>query len=437
MKKINFGILLCAAVYLFFSILILWEFQGTTPAEDMAYKVEVNELMTELEQGMEVSRLDLSQKKYIIQVQFLAADQMLCGKEQNHNTGQTAEQAAGAEVFFRSQNGCHSIIKPLFISDDLKGYVRFDYILHTGVMKYGIYMEAILSAAFAAVVFTLFYVKRRILQPFWKLSEMPYELSKGHLKEELPESRERYFGKFVWGISMLRDTLDSSKKKELKLEKEKKLLLLSISHDIKIPLSAIKLYARSIYEGMAADESVCKNTAHKIEAHADEIEEFVKKIMEASSEEILSIEVHNSEFYLEDLIEHIANTYTEKCRLRLTDFEIAPFENRLLKGDFDRAIEVMENLMENALKYGDGKKIDISFYEEEDCRIIVVGSTGNPVDDREMPHLFDSFFRGSNVREKEGNGLGLYICRQIMRKMEGEIFAERTEGGMRFHIVFR
>ena len=100
-------------------------------------------------------------------------------------------------------------------------------------------------------------------------------------------------------------------------------------------------------------------------------------------------------------------------------------------------MEVMENLLENAMKYGDGKRITIDFYEEDYCQIIRIFNTGETIPAIEMPHLFDSFYRGSNVGEKPGNGLGLYICRQIMNKMDGEIFAERTEEGMSFGVVFR
>ena len=91
--------------------------------------------------------------------------------------------------------------------------------------------------------------------------------------------------------------------------------------------------------------------------------------------------------------------------------------------------------MENAFKYGDGKEIKISFYEEEYCQLIKISNTGLCVKQEEMPHLFDSFYRGSNVADKAGNGLGLYICREIMQKMEGEIFAVRDETGMSFHLV--
>lgn len=78
----------------------------------------------------------------------------------------------------------------------------------------------------------------------------------------------------------------------------------------------------------------------------------------------------------------------------------------------------------NSFKYGDGKELLIDFYEEDDCQVIRVFNTGQPVADTEMPHLFDSFYRGSNTAGKSGNGLGLYIGRQIMNQMGGEIFAD-------------
>ena len=103
----------------------------------------------------------------------------------------------------------------------------------------------------------------------------------------------------------------------------------------------------------------------------------------------------------------------------------------------DLAFEVVENLMENAFKYGDGKEIRVAFGEEDYCQLIEVYNSGETVAEEEMPHLFDSFYRGTNAGEKEGNGLGLYIGRQLMRKMEGDIFAVREKEGMRICLVFR
>ena len=237
---------------------------------------------------------------------------------------------------------------------------------------------------------------------------------------------------------MLRDNLQAAQKRTLKLEKEKKMLLLSLSHDIKTPLNSIKLYAKALKEGVYESEEERLDAFSQMESLSSEIEKFVQKIARSSAEDIISVEVEVevSEFYLREFVERVKAYYEPKCRLMMTELMIGAYENRLIRGDKDRALEVVENLMANAFKYGDGRQIDISFQEEEGCQLIRIRNTGSVVNAEEMPRLFDSFYRGSNAGDKEGNGLGLYICREIMQKMEGEIFAQAENEGMSFFLVF-
>lgn len=420
MKRFNMLIGAAILVYVCLAILLLLGSRYGQNHEDMEYKVEIHDVMRRLEQGAKADGIDLSDYQYVQAVAFLPK-----------------EDESDIEVFFDSKNGLHSCIRPLMIEKNVKGYVRFDYVIETNDKGMIWVVEGILLVTFILVLALLIYIKIHILKPFHEVSEMPYELSKGHLSIDLEENKNRFFGRFLWGLAMLRDNLSDSKAKELKLLKEKKLLLLSISHDIKIPLSAIKLYARALKEGIYESDEKRNEAAGQIEVHAKEIEDFVKEIISASSEEIISIEVENSEFYLKGFVEKIREVYEPKAKVILTELIIGDYENKLLKGDMERAFEVMENLLENAFKYGDGRRIAIDFYEEDYCEVVRVFNTGAVVTDIELPHLFDSFYRGSNVTDKPGNGLGLYISRQIMNKMDGEIFAERREDGMSFCMVFR
>ena len=79
--------------------------------------------------------------------------------------------------------------------------------------------------------------------------------------------------------------------------------------------------------------------------------------------------------------------------------------------------------MENAIKYGDGEYIRMSFSDEEDARLITVINSGCTLKESDMEHIFESFYRGSNVSARPGSGLGLYIARKLINKMGGEIFA--------------
>ena len=109
----------------------------------------------------------------------------------------------------------------------------------------------------------------------------------------------------------------------------------------------------------------------------------------------------------------------------------------LVKGDKERVIEVLQNIMENAIKYGDGRQITIAFSEEEDCRLVSVVNTGSSIPESELVHVFDSFYRGSNADHVKGSGLGLYICRGLMHRMDGEVFAEQHEDGFLVTVVIR
>ena len=281
------------------------------------------------------------------------------------------------------------------------------------------------------------YIYRKILHPFREFSELPVELSKGNLSVPLKEEKNRYFGRYLWGMDMLREKLEEEKERQLALEKEKKTLVLTMSHDIKTPLSAIKLYNKALASGIYDDEEK-KQEAHRgIERNLEELEKYVEDIREAAREDFLQLHVQDGEWYLSEVIHKIDSLYGEKAKQIHTEFVIGKYTDCMLKGDPDRALEVMQNFMENALKYGDGRRITIRFSEEEDCRLVTVENTGCNLPEKELPNIFDSFYRGSNADKVKGSGLGLYICRQLMRAMDGEAYAEMGMDTFSVTAVFR
>lgn len=177
------------------------------------------------------------------------------------------------------------------------------------------------------------------------------------------------------------------------------------------------------------------NAYRQIGEKTVQIENFVGEIIRASKEDIVQIEIEKGEFYLKELMGWVASVYGEKCALRKCELTIGTYQNRIFQGDIHRLREVFGNLFENAFKYGDCRRIQVSFYEEDYCQLIRVFNTGEPVTQKEFVHLFDSFFRGDNTRGQQGNGLGLYICREIMHRLDGEIFAVCEDDGMAFVVV--
>lgn len=281
---------------------------------------------------------------------------------------------------------------------------------------------------FILLLSVLFYVRNKILLPFYKLSDVPYELSKGNLVLPIQENKNRFFGRFVWGMDLLRERLEENKFRELELQREKKMLLLSLFHDIKTPLSAIKLYAKALSKNLYREEKKKQDITENISKKVDEIEGYISEMVRASNEDFLYFDVSNGEIYLGDVVEKIREYYAEKMQLNQISFEIGEYQNCLVFGDAGRLVEVLQNIIENAIKYGDGEKIWVLFERDEEEVVICIYNTGSHIETKELNHIFDSFFRGSNVGKRTGSGLGLYICRQLMHLMEGGISARVLDG---------
>ena len=235
---------------------------------------------------------------------------------------------------------------------------------------------------------------------------------------------------------MLRERLEVQKQEELRLQKENKTLLLSIMHDIKTPLSAIKLYAKALSKNLYEGERQIE-IAENINDRADDIEGYLSQLAAASNEDFLNLKVCPGEFYMSSVIDEINIYYKDKLGYLKVEFVVEPYSDCLIKGDRERAVEVLQNIMENAVKYGAGSPVNIAFSDEEDCRLVTISNTGCTLSDNEILHIFDSFWRGSNSEKVPGSGLGLYICRKLMQQMDGEVFAEKEGDVLKVSVVFR
>lgn len=285
-------------------------------------------------------------------------------------------------------------------------------------------VNCVLGALFLLMIGLLHYIRGHIIVPFGRLNNVPQELARGNLAVPIPEEKIRYFGKFTWGVNLLRESIEDSRKKEIAMQRDKKLLLLSLSHDIKTPLSAIKLGARALAKGLYKDEGKRRAAAESINTRADEIEHFVSEITKAASEDFMNFEVTQGEAFLSAIITRIDARYGLQLAMSGTELAIQKYDDCILSCDPDRLAECLQNLIENAIKYGDGRRIEIGFDKMDGCELITVSNTGCTLEAKELPQIFESFHRGNNADKAQGNGLGLFICKRLMGLMNGEVYAD-------------
>lgn len=311
-------------------------------------------------------------------------------------------------------------------SDRICGFVVFEYSesRFSGLL---IFTELCIAAAFLITLGVCIYMGTHILRPFEKLSSYPEKLSKNQLTEKLPETKNRFFGKFTWGINMLSDRLTSDRRRIGELSREHLTMLTTIAHGIKTPVSNIKLYADAISTGLYQPDGKVNESdaevAGKISKNADEIASIVRELIDKAQVGVVDFEPSLQNFYLSELTDFLKEEYENKLNVLKIPHSFELESNAMIKSDRDGICRILSQLMENAIKYGNGDGISVRISKDEEGYLISVRNKGKVVPNKELPFLFNSFYRGSNSEGVPGSGIGLFESYEIARRLCGDIYA--------------
>ncbi|MEZ4979811.1 MAG: HAMP domain-containing sensor histidine kinase, partial [Chitinophagales bacterium] len=201
------------------------------------------------------------------------------------------------------------------------------------------------------------------------------------------------------------------------------------SHDLKSPVSKMKQWASLIHDGTITEKEQIEETLFKIKTTGDRalrlVDEFlnIRKIEEGKME--FTFEEKDIVEFTKSLIDDFQPIAKQKG-LALTFKSSA--KEAFVKMDAVKIRQVIENLIDNALKYTEEGSIDVSIKDEQKSVLISVKDTGPGIDKNVIPSLFAQFKRAPGETKKiKGTGLGLYIAKQIVLEHKGEVWAE-SEG---------
>ncbi|GAA0178364.1 hypothetical protein SH2C18_14330 [Clostridium sediminicola] len=296
----------------------------------------------------------------------------------------------------------------------------------------------IITLAYLFIMTYLYILHRNIIKPMKKLSRITKALAAGNVVENNYLYKNTYFKDFIWGLDMLKEKLSYERNKNDELEMQRKTLVASLSHDIKTPLSSIKNYSIAMLENVYETENEKNMALNIILENTDVIDRLTKELLQCSSRTMKEINVQSKEVYLEEIHKRLNKLIYHKIELLHMEYvELNLDKNLMVIADIERLLEVFENLLNNALKYGDLKTLTVKFSTEENYSLIEIYNSGKLIPDPEIKHVFTSYYRGSNTGDKPGYGLGLYISKQIMKLMDGDIYIKNTNTGVSAVVVIK
>lgn len=285
------------------------------------------------------------------------------------------------------------------------------------------------SLAAAAGIY-LAYLNRRVLQPFRQLKEFSRNVAMGNLDLPLPMDRGHVFGPFTESFDLMRDQLKEARRREAAADREKKELVASLSHDIKTPVTSIKLVSELLL--VTQKEEGLREKLTTINQKAEQIDLLISNMLHASLEDLGELEVKTGEESSTLLTEMI------KRADYLGRVEMEEIPECLLLMDPLRMEQVLDNIIQNSYKYA-GTAIQIHCGLEANALRLELRDFGPGVAEEDLPKLCRKFYRGSSLsgESKEGSGLGLYIARYLMERMGGELSVYNRSDGFSVEVIIR
>lgn len=273
---------------------------------------------------------------------------------------------------------------------------------------------------------------KRILQPISLLKKATAEISRGDLNCEIIESGDSEIKELCADFEKMRIQLKDSIRMKMKYDDNRKMLVSSISHDLKTPITSIKGYVEGILDGVANSPEKMDRYLKTIYSKAEQIDVMIDDLLLYSKLDLNQIPFNYETTDIVEYFNHcIQETAPELQKFNITiQLKNDLSESNYVKIDRERMRRVIINIIDNSRKYMDKDQgsITIMLRETHTSIIIELRDNGSGIDKSDINRIFDRFYRADAARTgTKGSGLGLAIAKQIIEGHRGKIWAVSHE----------
>lgn len=220
-----------------------------------------------------------------------------------------------------------------------------------------------------------------------------------------------------------------------KLENYRREFLGNVSHELKTPLFNIQGYTMTLLEGGLVDPSINRDYLIRTEKNIDRMISIVEDLEAISQYETGELEMNHQRFDMVSLAREVMEFLETKAAKKGIQLHFREEYSRpvFVLADKEKIRQVMINLIDNSIKYGNDHegKTKISFFDMDESLLIEITDNGIGVESKDIPRLFERFFRvdKSRSREQGGSGLGLAIVKHIL-EAHGQTINVRSKPGI-------
>lgn len=288
------------------------------------------------------------------------------------------------------------------------------------------------------------WIYRSIVTPICKLEEAAKNIKEGNLDFTIEADSKDEMGRLCQNFEDMRQRLKESAEEKLEAEKQNRILISNISHDLRTPITAIKGYVEGILDGVADTPEKVDKYMRTIYNKAIDMDRLINELTLYAKIDTNRIPYNfkriNAGDYFSDCIEEIG-LELEAEHIGLSYFNYAGDEVEII-ADPEQLKRVIDNIIGNSVKYMDKEHglIHIRIKDVGDFIQIEIEDNGKGIGQKDLPFIFDRFYRTDASRNSAtgGSGIGLSIVKKIIEDHGGKIWATSKEStGTVMYFVIR
>jgi signal transduction histidine kinase len=263
-----------------------------------------------------------------------------------------------------------------------------------------------------------------------KLEETTGKIAEGDLNVDIDTSGTDKFGSLAKSLDTMRN--------QIKAEYDRRnRFFMGVSHDLKTPLASITGYADALIEGMADDKVAIEKYLNIIKGKSHQLEERITHLIHYIKLSNYDFQKSLTKLSLKEFLTDFVEVQSEEAQFKGRDFiwEDNLKSEQLLSFDKDLLSRALENLIQNAFKYGDPQApVKMLCYLNYENIEIVIENCGNQIPEDQLDFIFEPFYRADKSRKGEGFGLGLASVKSIIESHGWNIGVDSSNMRTQFKI---
>nr|WP_294492435.1 HAMP domain-containing sensor histidine kinase [uncultured Mediterraneibacter sp.] len=305
-------------------------------------------------------------------------------------------------------------------------------------------LQLYMMLVFLTTALLIYWIYRSVSVPLTKLQKAARNIKEGNLDFEIRQESDDEIGQLCQDFEEMRLRLKANAEEKVQFDRENKELISNISHDLKTPITAIKGYVEGIMDGVADTPEKIDRYIKTIYNKANEMDLLINELTLYSK-----IDTNRIPY---DFATISAKEYFEDCaadlHMELESKGVSFHYNNTMEEDCKVIVDpeqlrrVINNIVSNSLKYMDkpNGRVTMELKDVGDFVQIELGDNGKGIAAKDLPYIFDRFYRtdASRNSSKGGSGIGLSIVKKIVEEHGGNIWATSDEGaGTTMYFVIR